>query len=166
MCAAADTNYQTLLYSTDTIKILPSSISRKKYLLLIKISVATDISPWADTSLQSSHSTSLLVYSIDSHGVHFTMNVSWHSTWPLWCMKPHLWAQSGNIRICWQTSIFVKCKWMLLWNYINSSPPSAAYMHQWIRSALVQIMACRLFSTKPLSEPMLGYCQLDPFEQA
>ena len=27
---------------------------------------------------------------------------------------------------------------------MNSSPPSAAYMRQWIGSALVQIMACRL----------------------
>ena len=33
--------------------------------------------------------------------------------------------------------------------WVNSSPPSAAYMLQWIRSALVQIMACHLFSTKP-----------------
>ena len=45
---------------------------------------------------------------------------------------------------------------------INSSPPSAAYMRQWIRSTLVQIMACRLFGAKPLSEPVLGYCQLEP----
>ena len=28
--------------------------------------------------------------------------------------------------------------------YLNSSPPSAAYMRQWIGSALVKIMACRL----------------------
>ena len=35
------------------------------------------------------------------------------------------------------------------------------YMRQWIGSALVQIMACRLFGTKQLSKPMLGYCQLD-----
>ena len=26
-------------------------------------------------------------------------------------------------------------------------------------------MACRLFGTKPLPEPMLTYCQLDPEEQ-
>ena len=25
-------------------------------------------------------------------------------------------------------------------------------------------MACRLFSAKPLSKPMLGYCQMDPEE--
>ena len=48
---------------------------------------------------------------------------------------------------------------------INSSPTSAAYMRQWIGSALVQIMACRLFGAKPLSKPMLGYCQLDSQEQ-
>ena len=31
--------------------------------------------------------------------------------------------------------------------YVNSisSPPSAAYMRQWIESALIQIMTCRLF---------------------
>ena len=34
--------------------------------------------------------------------------------------------------------------------YLNSSPPSAAYMRQWMGSALVQIMACRLFGAKPL----------------
>ena len=50
-------------------------------------------------------------------------------------------------------------------NPVNSSPPSAAYMHQWIGSALVQIMAYHLFGAKPLSKPMLGYFQLDPKEQ-
>ena len=39
-----------------------------------------------------------------------------------------------------------------------SSSPSAAYMRQRISSALVQVMACRLFGAKPLSKPMLGYC--------
>ena len=33
-------------------------------------------------------------------------------------------------------------------------------MRQWIRSALVQIMACRLFGAKPSSKPMLGSCEL------
>ena len=40
---------------------------------------------------------------------------------------------------------------------IKSSPPTAAYMRQWIGSALVQIMACRLFGAKPLSKPMLFF---------
>ena len=56
------------------------------------------------------------------------------------------------------TPLFVVCM-------LNSSPPSAAYMRHWTYSPLVQIMACRLFSAKPLSKPMLGYCQLDPWEQ-
>ena len=41
--------------------------------------------------------------------------------------------------------------------WLNSSPLSDAYMHQWIGSTLVQIMACCLLGTKPLSKPMLGY---------
>ena len=45
---------------------------------------------------------------------------------------------------------------------INSSPPSAAYMRQWMGSALVQIMACCLFGTNPSSKPMLDYCWLHP----
>ena len=49
---------------------------------------------------------------------------------------------------------------------INSSPPRAAYKCQWTVSALVQIMACRLYGTKPLSEPMLDHYQLDPWEQS
>ena len=47
----------------------------------------------------------------------------------------------------------------------NSSPPSAAYIRQWIWSALVQIMACRIIGAKPLSKSKLGYCQLDHYEQ-
>ena len=43
---------------------------------------------------------------------------------------------------------------------LNSSPPSATYMRQWIGPTLIQIMACQPFSAKSLSKPMLGYCQL------
>ena len=49
--------------------------------------------------------------------------------------------------------------------FINSSPHNATYMLQWIWSALVQVMACRLFDTKPLPEPILTFCQLDAQEQ-
>ena len=45
---------------------------------------------------------------------------------------------------------------LTLWE-INSSPPNAAYMRQRIGSALVQIMACCLFSAKPLFKPKAGY---------
>ena len=36
------------------------------------------------------------------------------------------------------------------------------YMHQWIGSALVQIMVCHLFDAKLWSELMVDYYQLDP----
>ena len=36
--------------------------------------------------------------------------------------------------------------------------------YQWPMPSLVQIIACHLFGAKPLSEPMLAYCQLDPKE--
>ena len=39
--------------------------------------------------------------------------------------------------------------------YINSLRPSDAYTCRWTGSSLVQIMTCRLFGAKPLSEPML-----------
>ena len=57
--------------------------------------------------------------------------------------------------------IFCECN-ELIDNLFNSSTHSAAFMRHWIGSALVQIMACRLFGAKPLSKPMLGYWQLDP----
>ena len=47
---------------------------------------------------------------------------------------------------------------------INSLRPSDTYMRQYNIPTLVQIMACRLFGAKPLSEPMLPYSQLDPKE--
>ena len=55
----------------------------------------------------------------------------------------------------------VVCKMLSIFFHpqcLNSSPPSAAYMHQWIGSVLVKIMACRLFDAKPLPEPILEYC--------
>ena len=48
---------------------------------------------------------------------------------------------------------------------IHSSPLSTECMRHWIGSAMFQIKACRLFGTKPLSKPMLGYWQLDPKKQ-
>ena len=47
----------------------------------------------------------------------------------------------------------------------DSSPPGAAHMCWWTGSTLVKIMACRLVGAKPLSEPMVVYCQLDSWEQ-
>ena len=71
----------------------------------------------------------------------------------------------GEQNIGSQHEIFSSgCGWKCCFSEINSSPPSAVYMHWWNGSALVQIMACRLDSTKPLSKPVLTYCQLEPKE--
>ena len=43
--------------------------------------------------------------------------------------------------------------------------PDDTYMRQWTGSSLVQVMACCLGGTKPLPEPMMTYCQFDPWEQ-
>ena len=43
--------------------------------------------------------------------------------------------------------------------FVNSLRPSDANRRHQPRPSLVQIIACCLFGTKPLSEPMLEYCQ-------
>ena len=70
-------------------------------------------------------------------------------------MRRHTEIQLYNIQMC---------AWALAIN-LNSSKPSAAYVRQWMASSLVLIMDCRLFGAKPLSEPMLVYCQKEPWEQ-
>ena len=57
-------------------------------------------------------------------------------------------------------NVFIKTLFSL-----NSLRPNDAYMHHQPRPSLVQIMACCLFAAKPLSEPMLYYCQQDPLEK-
>ena len=47
---------------------------------------------------------------------------------------------------------------------LNSLRPRDTYMHHQTRALLVQIMACCLFDTKPLSEPMLVYCEMEPWK--
>ena len=61
--------------------------------------------------------------------------------------------------ILWKHKIVqIYCKKWLQWTTLfNSCPPSTANIPQWIWSALVQIMACHLIGTMPLSEPVLGY---------
>ena len=49
-----------------------------------------------------------------------------------------------------------------LQKYSQSSPTSIAYICQSTGSTLVQVMACHMVSAKPLPEPVLTYCQLDP----
>ena len=50
-------------------------------------------------------------------------------------------------------------------SWFNSTSPSAAYMHLWTGLALVQVMACHLFGTKPSPEPVLTSNQFHPCEQ-
>ena len=54
---------------------------------------------------------------------------------------------------------------LLVPSLINSLRPCDAYMRWQPRPSLVQVMACCLFGTKPLSEPMLAHCQLDHLER-
>ena len=49
--------------------------------------------------------------------------------------------------------------------WVHSLRPSNTYLHLWTKPQLIQIMACHLVHTKPLSEPILVYCQLVPQEQ-
>ena len=78
-----------------------------------------------------------------------------------------------HVKCAWIWPITCLCQWAsvffihpaFIYCLLNSSPPSAAYRCQWIMSALIQIMACRLFGAKPLPKPTLGYCQLEPYEQ-
>ena len=85
----------------------------------------------------------------------------------IWFEKLHfLWEKVIIHKLqCSQVCVGVACEPGWQGNVINTSPPSATYMRQWIQSALVHKMACRLFSAKPLSELMLGHCQLNNEEQ-
>ena len=62
-------------------------------------------------------------------------------------------------------AMITQCRTIRRLASINSSYPNTAYMRQWTGSTLVQVTACRLFGAKPLPEPMLTYCHLDPYEQ-
>ena len=49
--------------------------------------------------------------------------------------------------------------------YFTSSPLSATFVCQWTGSVLLQVMACHLFGAKLSPEPVLAYCQMNPWEQ-
>ena len=50
-----------------------------------------------------------------------------------------------------------------VYNNLNSPPPSSApYVRLWTRSALDKVMACRLLGAKPLPQPTMTFCQLNP----
>ena len=90
--------------------------------------------------------------------------VSTIKTTRLWRKEIYHWVYeifSRNKTMPVLKSILHRCKFIF-----HSSPPSTAYMRQWIGSVLVQ-MAWRLFGAKPLqvSKFELGYCQLDPWDE-
>ena len=85
------------------------------------------------------------------------------------CYTPRVMHSSCFVVYIWRYSVSKNCqnssRFLLFYcglvqrlDLVNSSPLSARYMRQWTGAALVQIMACRLFGTMPLSKPMLGYC--------
>ena len=75
----------------------------------------------------------------------------------------------GYHRVCWCPGSL--CRQASIWwiyhslVFLNSSPPSAAYMDQRTGSSLVQVMACRRIGDKPLPKLMLANCLLDFWEQ-
>ena len=58
---------------------------------------------------------------------------------------------------------YVPMRFPVFKGFINSSKPNDSYLHKQTRPSLVQIMACHLFGAKPLSKPMLAYCELNPW---
>ena len=77
---------------------------------------------------------------------------------------PHIWERRS---LCWdvsQASMISTKIWssQAEFSLINLFPSSTAYMRRWTGSASVQIMACRLDGTIPLSKPMLTYCLIEP----
>ena len=86
--------------------------------------------------------------------------------WPWWQDAADL---MGLIRLLmsWCTMARVWRSWCRLFDvvsFINSLRLSDKYMRQLNIPTRVQIMACHLLCAKPLSEPTLQYCQLDPRE--
>ena len=79
-------------------------------------------------------------------------------TMMVWFTGTHLppMIQQNTVRLSFRKHILqCRCK-----KGVKLLRPSDAYMHRWTMATLVQIMPCRLNGAKPLSEPMLAYCQL------
>ena len=95
------------------------------------------------------------------------VNIFWEDQWLY--KYPQSWFFYLFISQCVQTGMAM---WVVIHNsaepnshsQTNSSPPGAAYNCQWTGSSLVQVMACFLLGTKPLSEPLLAYFQLNSWE--
>ena len=60
----------------------------------------------------------------------------------------------NRVHISWDACVAVS---VVGWPF-NSSSPGVAYIRQWTGLILVRVMACRLFGTMPLPDPMPTYC--------
>ena len=99
-----------------------------------------------------------------------TMAIIWY------CLVPS-WVRTWNSLVWWgHETVYSgedmkqpsEDRWMTLWvpmSVLTHLPQGRIYMQQWTVSTLVQVLSCRLLGAKPLPEPMLTYCQLDPWEQ-
>ena len=67
--------------------------------------------------------------------------------WILSIDNSTFWRFVPRLRTPWCRTI---CPCLQAMSILNSSPPSATYKHHWNWSALLQTMACRLFSANPL----------------
>ena len=67
------------------------------------------------------------------------------------------------------TSLATLCQLFIVWKLILQSPKLIEAEWRiyvsWNLPSLVQMMACCLAGAKPLSEPMMEYCWLGPWEQ-
>ena len=97
------------------------------------------------------------------------------NTWLQWIDQRQLQDETRNIYV-WRLGVayirdlrvlpIFHCSFILLWAF-NSLRPSDAYIYiyQYTKLSLVQIMACSLFTAKPLFEPMMVYCYFWPQKQ-
>ena len=73
-----------------------------------------------------------------------------HRWYFLWCYPEQAVEQTIDFPVIWDAMPLIWCHWnnygtvinCYTW-YLNSSPPSAAFMRQWTGSSLVKVMACR-----------------------
>ena len=83
------------------------------------------------------------------------------SLWWGWLSRQHWLFHSHRVEKLWSSGdpmIIISQPCETVGNTHLTDLPLVPDMRQWVGSALVQIMACRLFGAKPLSKPMLEYC--------
>ena len=96
------------------------------------------------------------------------MLTHWQFTpWTIIILRREIHNVNGQILKTKWVHMRTKAPWNMLytWNGRNAArntPWSAeVFMRQWIRSSLIQLMACRLLGARPLPKPMMTYYQLD-----